>query len=169
MNPTAIVYTSNTGFTQQYAALLAEETALSAYPLKNAKKALPAGTPVIYLGWLMAGQVKGYSEAKKHFSVQCVCGVGMGTSGSQLDDVRKASSIPDTTPLFTLQGGYDSTRLRGIYKLMMTVMTKTLGKQMAEKPQRTPEEEEMLDLLLHGGNKVCRENLNTVLEWVNCQ
>ncbi len=54
MNAAAIVYTSQTGFTARYAALLAERTGLPCRPLKEAA-ALPRGTAVIYLGWLCAG------------------------------------------------------------------------------------------------------------------
>ena len=59
MKPTAIVYTSNTGCTAQYASLLGGETGLRVYPLEDAMKNLPQGSPVIYLGWLAAGSVQG--------------------------------------------------------------------------------------------------------------
>lgn len=165
MKPTAIVYTSNTGFTAQYARLLAEETGLPVYPLKEAPRALPGGSPVLYLGWLMAGTVQGYGKAVKQFSIPAVCGVGMGANGSQDADIRKANRIPDTLPVFTLQGGFDRSKLRGVYKLMMTVITKTVGKQLARKPHRTPEETDMLELLQSGGSRVSRENLAAVLAW----
>lgn len=38
MNPNAIVYTSNTGFTEQYARLLGEKTGLPVYPLSEAER-----------------------------------------------------------------------------------------------------------------------------------
>ena len=65
-----------------------------------------------------------------------------------------------------LQGGVDLSRLRGVYKLMMTVMKKTAGKGLAEKENRTPEEDAMLDLLTNGGSRVSEENLAAVLEWL---
>ena len=64
MNAAAIVYTSQTGFTARYAALLAERTGLPCRPLKEAA-ALPRGTAVIYLGWLCAGGIKGLKEARR--------------------------------------------------------------------------------------------------------
>ena len=66
---------------------------------------------MIYLGWLMAGKVQGYAKAAKRYRVAAVCGVGMGASGSQLADVRKANSLGDALPLFTLQGGFDMDKL----------------------------------------------------------
>ena len=101
----------------------------------------------------------------KRYRVEAVCGVGMGATGSQLEDVRKTNALSDALPLFTLQGGFDITRLRGIYRLMMNVMSKTVGKTLAEKQDRTADEDAMLDLLVHGGSRVSEENLAAVMEW----
>lgn len=61
----AIIYTTNTGSTERYAKLLAQKTGLPVYSLAEAKKQVFAGAEVIYLGWIMAGSVKGYAEAAK--------------------------------------------------------------------------------------------------------
>ena len=113
----------------------------------------------------MAGKVQGYKKAAKRYNIAAVCGVGMGATGSQLQDVQKANILPPSMPVFTLQGGFDMKRLRGIYKLMMTIMSKTAGKMLSEKKDRTPDEDDMLDLLLNGGNRVSEENLAAVLDW----
>ena len=165
MKPNAIVYTSNTGHTEQYAALLGNKTGLPVYPLDEAMRKLPPEEPVIYLGWLMAGKVQGYKKAAGRWQVEAVCGVGMGATGSQMQDLHKANALPDSMPVFTLQGGFDITRLRGVYKLMMTVMLKTAGKGLEAKEDRTPDEDDMLDLLLHGGSRVSEDNLAAVLDW----
>ena len=167
MNANSIVYTSNTGYTAEYARLLGERTGLPVYSLAEAEQKLAAGNPVIYLGWLMAGKVQGYKKAAKRYKVQAVCGVGMGGNGSQLQEVRKANAISEKTPLFTLQGGFDIQKLSGVYKLMMTIMVKTAGKSLAEKQDRTPEEDVMLDMLTRGGSRVSAENLADVLAWVD--
>ena len=165
MKPNAIVYTSNTGYTRQYAMLLGEKTKLPVYSLDEAVQKLAQGNTVIYLGWLMAGKVQGYKKAAGRWQVEAVCGVGMGATGSQMQDLRKANALPDSMPVFTLQGGFDMARLRGVYKMMMTVMVKTAGKGLAEKENRTPEEDAMLELMLHGGSRVSEENLEAVWEW----
>ena len=167
MNANSIVYTSNTGYTAEYARLLGEKTGLPVYALDEAEQKLAAGNRVIYLGWLMAGKVQGYKKAAKRYKVQAVCGVGMGGNGSQLREVRKANAIPEKTPLFTLQGGFDINKLSGVYKLMMTIMVKTAGKGLAEKQDRTPDEDVMLEMLTRGGSRVSAENLAEVLAWVN--
>ena len=51
----AVVYTSNTGSTEHYAKLLGHELSASVYSVEEAGNKLPAGTEIIYLGWIMAG------------------------------------------------------------------------------------------------------------------
>lgn len=65
----AIVYVSESGDTKRYAQLLGNRTGLSVYELKTEKKELPKSASVIFLGWLMAGTVKGYKKAKRRFDV----------------------------------------------------------------------------------------------------
>ena len=165
MKPSAIVYTSNTGFTAQYASLLGGETGLPVYSLEDASKSLPQSSPIVYLGWLTAGKVQGYDKAVTKFNLQALCAVGMAKCGSQMEDVRKSNNLPEGLPLFTLQGGFDLKKLRGIYRLMMLFMSKTVVKKLAAKPDRTPDEEDMLDLFQNGGNRVSLENLRPVLAW----
>ena len=165
----AIIYTTNTGSTERYAKLLARKTGLPAYSLAEAKKQVFAGAEVIYLGWIMAGSVKGYAEAAKRYRVRAVCGVGMGQTGTQTDSVRKKTAVPANIPLFTLQGNFDVKKLHGIYRPMMEIMVKTAGKSLAAKKDRMPEEDDMLDMMLHGGERVKQENLSAVLDWYHAQ
>ena len=161
MKPTAIVYTSNTGHTRQYALLLGEQISLPAYSLDEANAQLPGGSPVIYLGWLHASHVKGYSKASKRFALCAVCGVGLCDTGTLTSEVRKATSIPEDIPLFTLQGGIDHSRLKGMDKLMISMLTKGL----AAKKQRSAQDERMLELLSGDESFVSPENLSEVLQW----
>lgn len=163
----AIVYTSKAGHTKQYAQLLSSKIALPAYSLKEAKRTLAKGDEIIYLGWLMAGKVKGYRKANRRFSIKSLCGVGMAATGSQFTDIRKANSVADDMPLFTLQGGFELDKLHGIYKLMMSVMQKTVGKGLADKKDKTPEDEEFLELMVNNGNKVSEDNLTELIQWYN--
>ena len=165
----AIVYTSETGTTAQYAHMLAEPTGLPVYALKEASSALAANTEIAYLGWVMASGVKGFADAAKRYRVRMVCAVGMAATGTQTDEVRKASAIPADTALFTLQGGFYLEKLRGMYRLMMRLMRKALIKQLSEKPNRTPADEDMIALLEHGGNRVSEANLAQPLAWLAAQ
>ncbi len=165
----ALIYTTNTGSTKRYAELLAQETGLPVYSLAEAKKAVPTGAEVIYLGWITAGAVKGYAGAAKRYRIRAVCAVGMGQTGTQTESVRKKAAVPAAVPLFTLQGNFDVKKLRGLYRVMMEIMVKAAGKSLAAKKERTPEEDDMLDRMLHGGQRVKAENLSAVLHWYNAQ
>lgn len=165
MNPNAIVYTTNTGYTAEYAKIIASKTGLLVYSLDEAKKNLPHKSNIIYLGWLMAGRIKGYKKACKRYKISAVCAVGMCKTGSEMQDIRKSNAVPTDIPMFTLQGGFDLKRLTGIYKLMMTVMKKTVGKGLAEQESRTPDEDALLEILTNGGSRVCEENLKDFYAW----
>ena len=161
MKPTAIVYTSGTGHTRQYALLLSEQIDLPAYSLEEAGSQLSGDSPVIYLGWLHASHVKGYAKAASRFDLRVVCAVGLCDTGTLTDQVRKATSIPEGIPLFTLQGGIDRSRLKGMDKLMISMLTKGLASQK----QRSAQDERMLKLLSRDESYVSSENIAEVLRW----
>ena len=161
MKSTAIVYTSNTGHTRKYALLLGEQIGLPLFSLDEAKSQLSGGSPVIYLGWLHASHVKGYAKAARRFDLRAVCAVGLCDTGTLTDQVRKATSIPEGIPLFTLQGGIDRSRLKGMDKLMISMLTKGLASQK----QRSAQDGRMLELLSRDESYVSLENIAEVLRW----
>lgn len=161
MKPDEIIYTSNTGHTRQYALLLGEEIGLPVYSYDEAVSQLPSGSQVIYLGWIHASHVKGYSSAAKRFSVCAVCGVGLCETGTLISEVRKATSIQEDIPLFTIQGGFDRSKLKGMDKLMISMLTKGLSAQK----QRSAQDERMLELLSKDASYVSMENLAGILQW----
>ncbi|MBQ2953832.1 MAG: hypothetical protein IJE07_09805 [Clostridia bacterium] len=161
MNAKAIVYVSNTGYTARYATILFQKLGIPAHTLPDAQKTLPAGTPIIYMGWLMAGSVKDYKKAAKRFAVEAVIGVSLGDTGAQDEAARKACRLPADVPVFTVQGGMDVTKLRGPYKLAIRMLTKA----MAAKKDATPGEARMAELLLSGGDFVSEKELTAVLAW----
>lgn len=161
MKPTAIVYTSNTGHTEQYARMLGRRTGLSVFDMCESAKQLTRGTPVLYLGWLHASHVKGFQSAVKRFSVCAVCGVGLCDNGTMVDEVRKATLIPAQTPLFILQGGIDRSKLKGLNMLLISMLTRGL----ASNKKRSEQEDRMLELLKKDASYVCEENLAEIIEW----
>ena len=161
----AIVYTSHAGHTKEYAGLLADRTGLPALEAKDAQRCLPEGTEILFLGWLMAGTLQGYKNASAYFRPAAVCAVGMSSVEAQRGDICQKNGIPDTLPLFCLEGGFEMDKVSGFYKFMMKCMRSAVGKQLEKKPDRTPEEERSLDMLMNGRNCVCAENLGEVLHW----
>ena len=159
----AIVYTSKNGHTAEYAEILGRQTGLPVYSLKDAEKQIENGTPIIYLGWLMASRVKGLNKAKKKFKVSAVCGIGLCDTGTLLQEVQKANSLPEDFPLFTMQGGIDIEKLKGFDKLLINMLTKGLASQK----ERTETDERMLNLLTHNENFVSEKNTAAFMEWYN--
>ena len=161
MMPTAIVYTSKTGFTRQYAQLLGKRLGLPVYSLEDALYGLDQGSPILYLGWIHASAIRDYRKASKGFTLCAVCGVGLCDTGTLTDQVRKVTAIPASIPLFTLQGGFDRSKLKGLDKLMISMLVKGLSAQ----EKRSEQDERMLALLQTDGNYVSPENLKGVLDW----
>ena len=52
---------------------------------------------------------------------------------------------------------------------MMEIMAKTVGKSLGTKADRTPDEDDILELMLRGGERVKAENLKAVLDWYGTQ
>ena len=160
----AIVYTSNTGSTEQYARLLGQETGLPVCSLMEAKKALKSGTQILYLGWIMADGIQGYADAARLYRIPMVCAVGMEPAGKE-QALREKNGIPQDAALYALQGGYSPDRLRGVQKLMMRMITGSIIKKLAAKANRTPGEDDLLDLMAHGGSRVSLDNLSGPIQW----
>lgn len=161
-----IVYTSNTGFTAQYAALLGEATGYPVYTLKEAKSTLPRGTSAIYLGWLMAGHISGLDKASRHLALHVACGVGLSLpSRSVLDTMAKSNAVRNA-PLFYLPGGYNPSKLKGIRRTMLNMVLSGMRQTLAAKPNRTEEDFRQLELITKGGSLVDVAHLQSLLKWL---
>lgn len=161
----AILYTTNSGYTKQYAQLLSELTGLPAYNLANSIPPAMGGAEIIYMGWLMAGGVQGYKKASDKYRIKALCTVGMAPkSQDQTEGIRKKYGIA-SIPVFYLQGGFDIKKLHGIYKFMMKAMSKKILGDMSKIAEKTPEQQEMVAMCTDGKNCVSKENLQEVLDW----
>lgn len=160
----AIVYTSEAGHTEAYAKILGNKTSLPVYELSETKKKLAKGTEIIYMGWLFASSVKGYKKAAKRFSVSAVIGVGLCPTGEMLAEIRKREALPESIPLFTMQGGMDQSSLRGVNRFMINMLAKMLTSK-----EKTAEEEAMLELIKNGGYFVDEKNTASFMEWYEAQ
>ena len=161
----AIVYTSKTGNTERYAKILGYELELPVIPLNKSKESLERGAEIIYLGWVMANGIKEYQNAAKRYNIRMVCAVGIGKTGSNETEIREKNKIPASVELFTLQGGFYIQKLHGVNKLLMRMMAFTVEKDLADKTDRTPTEDDLLDLMTNGGSRVSKENLEKPIKW----
>ena len=163
-----IVYRSNTGFTKEYAQMLAKAEKMKVYELSEAD--LSKETEVFYMGPLMAGRIQGLKEALKQFDVKAVCGVGMSIPGGQvLTTMSKANYTPNA-PIFYLQGGWAPKKVGWVKRQMVNMVTREIrGKLQDKGSRRTPVEQANLDMLLKGGSFVAYQNLDTIRNWLKQQ
>lgn len=165
MKAQAIIYTSNTGFTREYAKLLSQLTGLTAYDLKD--KTPAAQTTVVYMGWLMAGGLKGYKKAAKRYKIAAVCAVGMAEHDDNQFTALQEKYDFHSAKLFYLQGGYAPDKLHGIYKIMMKTMERMVGGSIEKKENPSEAEKQALHEIKNGSNHVCAENLAEAAEYIN--
>lgn len=161
MKPKAIVYTSVSGHTARYATLLGSTIGLPVYSREEAKAALERKTPVIYMGGIRNGRIMKYKEAARRYQIMAVCGVGLCPTGEFLREVRYATLLPDTMPIFTLQGGIDLGKLGCYAKYSL----RRLKKRLKKKKKPNPAEAELLEALTQGGNFVRQNHLADVVKW----
>lgn len=158
--PSVIIYESNTGHTKEYADMLSAETGLSVFSLKDAISKVPLNSTVVYLGWIKANRIVGFSKAFKKFEISAVCGVGLCKTGTMVKEIRTATKIPDRIPLYTLRGGMDYEKLKGMNKVLIKMLRKATDKK-SEKQY-----DEMSKMLLSDENCVSRENLDEVIDCI---
>ena len=156
----AIVYTSKAGHTGRYAEMLGQIIGKPIFPLESAPASLPDGSRIVYMGWIHASHIRGYEKAARRYRISVVCGVGLCDTGTLLEEVRKASKVPENVLLFTLQGGLDRSKLKGMDRLLISMLTKGLE----SKKDRSEQDERMLTLLKSDADYVQRKNLEGLLD-----
>ncbi|WP_295633324.1 hypothetical protein [uncultured Intestinimonas sp.] len=161
MEVRAILYTSATGFTERYARMLSEAAGLPACPAGGPDLPSP-GSPVVYLGWLYAGRVRGLGRARGRYDLRAVCAVGMAPPEMvSLPRLAEDNGLGDT-PLFYLRGGYAPDRLPLPWRVMMAPMARKVARDRTEDPTALA----MKEAFAHGGDWVSPEDLGPVLDWL---
>ena len=155
----AIVYTSNSGYTAEYARMLGKLTGLPVYDLHRVSDPQPQRE-------VMAGNVKGYAKADRLYKVRAVCQVGMGPATKAASDkLRQKLKLSPEVQVFTLQGGFDIRRLHGPYKWIMQVKCRDIRRTLEGKASLTPAQQLTYDMATRGASAVKRENLTDVVNW----
>ena len=152
----AIVYESNTGFTERYTNILAKKLNKPAYSAKEAASRLEKGAEVIYLGWVMANQVCGLKKAVRRWNVKAAGAVGLYPVSEANTNVLIAKNKPDF-PLFYLRGGLDYSKLKGMKKKLILMIRDNLIRE------NDPQNEDFIKTLTNGGCFVSEENLTALL------
>lgn len=155
----AIVYTSNAGSTKEYAELLSAKTGLPAFDLTCGE--IPENSGVIYLGWVMGGDIQGLSKARERFgSLEAVVAVGMMVSEKTKAEVSEKNAVKE--PFFYLPGEFNIKKLKGMYKMMMSMMLRMMKSKV--KDSADPDDRRALELFENGFNGVKEENLAPIID-----
>lgn len=163
----AIIYNSNTGFTEKYAHILSEKINIPAYRMEEADKHVEEGSKIVFLGWICASSVKGLKKVNKKYDVTAVGCVGIsGSDAELLEKIKNQNRIKEGVFTCMLQGGLDLKKLSGIYKILMNAVRKTLIETAKNKENKSKEDENTVDMLVNGGNFVNEENLQPLVEWL---
>ncbi len=154
-----IVYESNTGFTERYAKALAEKTGVEALPLDKAKKSVAKGSEVVFLGWVFANKISGLDKARKLWTVKALGAVGMNPpSEKNTEIVREANKAE--CPLFYLAGGLDNAKLKGMHKMMLAMVRKSLEQE------NKPEYKDAIEMFRNGGDWFSEEYLTGLVTFM---
>lgn len=161
----AIVYKSNTGFAQRYATLLGQQTGLRVLSIQEAKKQLPKESEIIFMGSIFASTINNLKKADLRYRVAAIAAVGMSfPSDNMMKELQQRNPIGER-PLFYLQGGLDYSKLHGIKRWMLKMMSKSLAPKLAD-PKITELERQNLELMVHGGDRFSPEQLQPIISWV---
>lgn len=117
----AVIYESNAGHAERYAKALADMLRVPCYDLKSAKKSVPKGENIIFIGWVFANQIMGYKKAAKRWNVAAVGAVGLFPDVKSNNDILIAKNKL-TVPLFYLRGGINYDKLKGLQKKLLKMV-----------------------------------------------
>lgn len=155
----AIVFESNTGFTERYAKTISEKTGIPAYSLKQAKKNVEKDSEILYLGWVFANKIQGLDKARKQWKLAAVAAVGMNPPSDKNTEIVKNANSPEC-PFFYLPGGLNNDKLGGMHKMMLSMVRKSLEKE------NKPEYADAIKMFKEGGDFFSEEYLEGILAFV---
>lgn len=158
-----IVYTSNSGSTERYAEMLSKKTGIPVFELSKAER---NDADVIYLGWVMAGDIQGLSQAREKFKkIKAVVAVGMMPSEKSKAEAKEKNKI--TEEFFYLPGEFNIKKLKGMYKMMMNMMLRMMKSKAKESGDG--DDLKAVELFENGFDGVKEENLEGLIEFINAE
>ena len=137
-----IIYQSNTGFTQAYAEMLGKAAHRKVCHWDEALTRLDQGSPVLYMGPLMAGHVSGLDKARKRFQVLAV-----------MASMQRANYVGEA-PLFYLRGGWAPKKVGWLKRRMVFMAARSMADET---------------FLKQGGSFVAYQNLAPLENWLEKQ
>ena len=162
----AIVYNSNTGFSERYAKMLSKATGVRAYSLQEAWKELPKDAPILYVCWVMGNDLPAVSKVSRQFFIRAVAAVGLNQGPNAERAIRFQSGLPESIPLFLLPGGLNKAKLNLFHRLLLKIVERETTR-IAKKSDYTRRDDALfLEQLKNGCDLVDEVHLEELTEWV---
>ena len=160
----AIVYSSKSGHTKEYALELAKRLSLPIYTLRQAKRKLPKMSSIIYMSWINQNKVVGFEKITK-FRLIATIGVGICPKSEEAINRVKLETVL-YGPFFYLRGGIRP-RKQGFRNYMtLKLIVDELQYKVIDN-RATQEEKEIVDAVLNKENFVDLNNLNEIIDWIS--
>ncbi|GAA4284169.1 flavodoxin domain-containing protein [Brevibacterium daeguense] len=161
---TLVVYTSKTGFTKTYAEWIAEDLGAEIVRTQDlSREQLASADVVIHGGGLRASRIEGLRTFLRHWPLLKGKHVALWHTGANpgrpetVEGVWEQNLTPEQlerTTRFYLRGGFDFTRLRGVDRLVMSIMRFVLKR----KKNPSADDRGMLAMYEHPTTELSREN-----------
>ncbi|MFA6866634.1 MAG: flavodoxin domain-containing protein [Clostridia bacterium] len=159
----AIVYNSNTGFTKKYADMLSEKLGIPCYEGEKAHYVLVATDEIIFMSWISANRLKGYTHIRRSYKIKAICAVGLGEESEMTrNKIIENNKIKESIPFFYLRGGMDKTKLTGFNKFAINIIEKIVEKS---NKKESKDDNGMHNDIREGADYVDENNLNIILTW----
>lgn len=126
-----VVYNSQTNFTKNYAEAYAKSKGYECYSVKEAKGSVKKGASIAYFGNIKIGKISKYKKVNKRYLISTLACVGLDT-----DIIKREIELKELykKTVFYFIGGIDVKNLKGIDKIIMKKVIKTIEKKYKENP-----------------------------------
>ena len=171
-----VIYESKTGFTKKYAEWISEELSADIFDAsKVTTNMLTAYDTVIYGGGLYAVGINGVKWVTKNLDKlkgKKVVIFATGVSPFREDAVNEVRDKNFTSmeqkhiQFFYLRGGFDYSKLKPIYKVLMTLLKWKIKWKIKRKKELTPDERGMLGSYDKPVDFTRKKNIDEIITYV---
>ena len=149
-----IVYHSHSGFTKQYAEILSKELDIPCYDIKQNR--LNNSSEIIYMGNIFGSRIEGYNKVIKNYNVKILIAVGITEESTENNNIiKKSNNI--SHDFFYIRGGIDKSKLKGIRKMMLSMVAKAT---MKNDPSN-----QLVDAYINDKSFVDKNNLKEIIAY----
>ncbi|MDD6038761.1 MAG: flavodoxin domain-containing protein [bacterium] len=170
---TAVIYTSQTGFTKRYAEWIAEQSGADCFEIAEAKKQnFDEYDAIIYGGWACAGGISKLHWFKSNMNhwqgkkLIVFCVGGSPIENPQVEQALKNNFSEEEqkqVSTFYCPGGFNYEKMSTGSKLMMKMFLKTLR----AKKNKTEEEEIMIKMIASSYDISDKKYIEPILACIN--